>query len=269
MVTSATLADVATTLWGSPVTASTPIWAFRPKYHLLPPLGLLHLRIALFSLFFGRRGGRHDSRVDDGAFTHEQALLSQVGVDLLENPLGQRMLLQQVTEAQECGRVRYAFARQIDTHEVAHRLTIVDRIFERLVGDRIPLLQEVDPQHALQADGRTAAFARYVREVGWRQRVDEPLTRHQRLHLDQEPLAAGHLLLALVLCLGERDLLHRETRSGGNREARFPPVDGCQEAVAGFVQRFPSGHVHCRASLGQIPGRGRATALAACLYCLR
>lgn len=133
---------------------------------LVAPLGLLHLRIALLSLFFGRRGCRHDSRVVEGAFTHEQALLSQVGVDLLENPLGQRMLLQQVTEAQECGRVRYAFARQIDTHEVAHRLTIVDRIFERLVGDRIPLLQEVDPQHALQADVRTAAFARYVREVG-------------------------------------------------------------------------------------------------------
>ena len=68
------------------------------------------------------------------------------------------MLLQQMTEVQQRGRVWYALDGQIDTHEVAHRLTIVDRIFERLVGERIPLLQEVDPQHALQADGRTAAL---------------------------------------------------------------------------------------------------------------
>mgnify|MGYP005829094617 CR=1 FL=1 len=136
------------------------------------------------------------------------------------------MLLQQMTEAQQRGRVRYALDGQIDTHEVAHRLTIVDRIFERLVGERIPLLQEVDPQHASRPMG------------GRPQRVDEPLPRHQHLHLGQEPLAAGHLLLVLVFCLGERDLLHRVARSGGGKVNRCYPADGCQTAVVGFVQRF-------------------------------
>ena len=51
--------------------------------------------------------------------------------------------------------------------------------------------------------------------------------------------AAGHLFLVLVLCLGERDLLHRVARSGGGKVNRCYPSDGCQTAVAGFVQRFP------------------------------
>lgn len=76
------------------------------------------------------------------------------------------------------------------------------------------------------------------------QRFDEPLPRHQRLHLGQEALAAGYLLLVLVLCLGERDLLHRMARSGGDRVARFYPADGCQAAVAGFMQCFPRDLLH-------------------------
>ena len=71
-------------------------------------------------------------------------------------------------------------------------------------------------------------------------RRDEPLPRHQRLHLGQEPLAAGHLFLVLVFGLGERDLLHRVARSGGDRVARFYPADGDQAAAAGFMQRFLS-----------------------------
>jgi len=72
------------------------------------------------------------------------------------------------------------------------------------------------------------------------QRVDEPLPRHQHLHLGQEPLAAGHLFLVLVFCLGERDLIHLVARSGGGKANRFYPADGRQTAVAGCVQPFPN-----------------------------
>ncbi|WP_219993081.1 hypothetical protein, partial [Chromohalobacter israelensis] len=44
--------------------------------------------------------------------------------------------------------------------------------------------------------------------------------------------------LVLVFGLGERDLLHRVARSGGDRVARFYPADGDQAAAAGFMQRF-------------------------------
>ena len=57
---------------------------------------------------------------------------------------------------------------------------------------------------------------------------------------EPEPLAAVYLLLVLVLCLGERDLLHRIALSDGGGIVRFYPVGSDQAAAAGFVQRFPS-----------------------------
>ncbi len=56
--------------------------------------GLLHFWVALPGLVLGGGGGRHDGGIDDGALAHEQALLGQAGIDLLEDPLGQGMLLQ-------------------------------------------------------------------------------------------------------------------------------------------------------------------------------
>ncbi len=170
---------------------------------LLALLGLLHLRIALLGLVPGGGRGRYDGGVDDGALAHEQALLGQTGVDLFENPLGQRMLLQQMTEAQQRSRVRYVLDGQIDTDEVAHRLAVVDGVLQRFIGQGIPLLEEVDAQHALQADRRTPSLTGCVREIGWRQRLDQSLPWHQLLHPGKKPLAAGDLLLVLVLSLGE------------------------------------------------------------------
>ncbi len=205
---------------------------------LVALLGLLHLRVTLLGLVLGGGRGGHDSGVDDGALAHEQALLGQAGVDLLEDPLGQGMFLQQMAEAQQRGGIRHALDGQVDTDEVAHGLAVVDGIFQRLVGKRIPLLQEVDPQHPLQADRWPASLACRVREVGRRQRLDQPLPRHQIIHLGQEAFPASDLLLVLVLSLGERDLLHRVALSDGGRKATFYPADGDQAAAAGFMQRF-------------------------------
>ena len=104
-----------------------------PEEPLIALLGVLHLRVALLGLVLGGGCYRHDGGVDDRALAHEQALLGQTGVDVLEDPLGQGMFLQQMTEVQQRGRVRHALDGQIDTDEVAHRLTVVDGV-ERLVG---------------------------------------------------------------------------------------------------------------------------------------
>ena len=170
--------------------------------------------------------------------THEQALLSQLGVNFLEDLLGQRMLLQQVAEAQQRGLVRHAFNGQIDTHKVAHCLAVIDGILQCLIGQDIPLLEEVDPQHALQANRRPTPLADRIREIGCRQCIDQSLPLHQRLHLGQEPFPASDLLLVLVLCLGERDLLHRMALSDGGRWSYPTPSGANQASAAGFVQRF-------------------------------
>jgi hypothetical protein len=207
---------------------------------LVALLGLLHFRVTLLGLVLGGGCGGHNGGVDDSALTHEQALLGQVGVDFLEDTLGQGMLLQQMTEAQQRGRIRHALDGQIDTDEVAHGLAVVDGILQRLIGERIPLLQEVDPQHALQANRRPASLACRVRKVGRRQCLDQPLPWHQGIHLCQESLSAGDLLLVLVLSLGERDLLHQSALSAGVGQVIFYLAGGHKAAPAGFMQRFPS-----------------------------
>ena len=46
----------------------------------------------------------------------------------------------------------------IDLRELPHQRRVVQRLFHRRVGETEPLLQKVDPQHALDAD-RTASIA--------------------------------------------------------------------------------------------------------------
>jgi len=56
-----------------------------------------------------------------------------MGIDLFANNLRQRLLLQQVTELQQGGRVRYRLNRQISADKVAQCLTVIDRVFQRFV----------------------------------------------------------------------------------------------------------------------------------------
>lgn len=70
------------------------------------------------------------------------------------------------------------------------------------VAEQYPLLQEVEPQHALQASGRTTSLAGCIGEVERRQRLDQPLPRHQGIHPGQEPFVAGDLSLLRILGLG-------------------------------------------------------------------
>jgi hypothetical protein len=205
---------------------------------LVALLGLLYLQAALLGLVLGGERGGHDGGVDDGALAHEQLLLGQAGVDLLEDPLGQGMFLQQVTETQQRGGVRHALDGQVDTDEVTHGLAIVDIIFERLVGEGVPLLQEVDPQRALQANGRPAPLACRIRKVGRRQCIDHSLPWHQGIHLGQEPLSAGNLLLAS----GAQPGRTRSASSGGSvrrwQEGQIIPRRYQSGSAAGFLQRF-------------------------------
>jgi hypothetical protein len=63
-----------------------------------------------------------------------------MGIDLLEQRFGEIVVQQQAPELQQHGGVEYRLARQIDTHEVAQRLPVVKRIFQRLIGQAVPLL---------------------------------------------------------------------------------------------------------------------------------
>lgn len=81
---------------------------------------------------------RHRRRY--GPFTPEHALFGQIDVDLLEDPLGQGMLLQQMAKAKQRGRFGKALDSKVYTDEATHGLAVVDSIFKRLIGKCIPLL---------------------------------------------------------------------------------------------------------------------------------
>jgi hypothetical protein len=89
------------------------------------------------------------------------------------------------------------------------------------VGQSVPLLQKVNPQHPLQPNRRPAALAlRIVRP----QTFNQPPPRHHPLHLGQKLVPPRLLLLAGVFCLRKTALLlhcpaHRSPQTG-----RFYPM---------------------------------------------
>jgi hypothetical protein len=119
--------------------------ALHPEVPLLARL--VHLGVARVALVIGRTRRRNDGRIHDRARTHEQALLAQVIVDLLEQGARQVVVVEQASKLQQRRRVGHRLARQIDAHEVAQRLAVVQRIFQRLVGQPVPLLLRWTRRH--------------------------------------------------------------------------------------------------------------------------
>jgi len=103
--------------------------------------------------------------------------------------------------------VRHRVAVQLDTGKAAQCLAVVQRIFQRLVREGVPLLQKVEAQHPLQPDRRAPALAlRVIRP----QSLDQPRPRHHLLHLGQKLVPPRLLFLAGVFRLRKATLpLHR------------------------------------------------------------
>src|SRR3954453_2042665 len=143
-VMSASLAAVPLTVCTRPDATSTPVCPFIPKRQ--------HLRVTRLALVLGRGWGGNDRGVDDRPLAHQQATLLQHRRYFGEQRLAQLMLLQPMAEVPDCRLLRDRRHRQINTGKAAQGLAIVQRILHRTVGQPIPLLQEVDPQHPLQTD---------------------------------------------------------------------------------------------------------------------
>ena len=154
--------------------------------------------------------------------SYQQAALLQHRRDFGEQRLAQLVLLQPMAEVQNCRLLRNPRHRQIDTGKAAQGLAVIERILHRPVGQPIPLLQKVDPQHPLQPDRRPAAFAFRVERS---QTFYQPRPRHDLLHLGQKPVAPRLLLLAGVFRLRKAPLkLHRPALSPTHRQS-LPHTD--------------------------------------------
>ena len=174
-----------------------------PEVPLVPLLRLMHLGVARLVLVL-RRGRRlDDRRIHHRTLAQQQSALGQMPVDLLEDRLGQLVLLEQATELQQRRRIRHRLARQIDPDESAHGLAVVDRVLEPLIGQTEPLLQAIHAKHPRHPD-RLTAHAPGARVQRFDHRL-EPRPRHDAFHLGQELLAPRHALLL-------RELVGRETQ---------------------------------------------------------
>src|SRR5690554_1792086 len=62
-------------------------------------------------------------------------------------------------EMQQRGGVRHLFFHEIQSHELPHRIAVVDRVFHALIRQVEPALHQVHPQHLLDPHGRSAALS--------------------------------------------------------------------------------------------------------------
>jgi len=209
-------------------------------------LGLVHLRIAFSILILRRTRRRNDRRVHQRALAHEQPSSAQERVDLLKDRLRQLMLLEQAPEFQQRCRVRHLFSREIDSHEFAHSLAVVEHIFQPLVAQAVPLLQEVHPQHPLHSD-RLPADAPTLRIMPLDQR-DQRRPRHDAFHLAQELPTPGHALLSCILQACKAGLFHGIDHRARRVRRLF--------WSARINQHFPSCSLVCNLATSCYPPRG-------------
>ena len=122
---------------------------------LLSFAGLTHRRIALFLLVLGRRRHMNNGRIDDRAGFDADALSRQMQVHCVENGTPEVMLFEQVPEAQQGRFIRRRSHAQVDASEPPQRGGLVRRLFDAGVGQVLPLLHEVGPQHDRKTDRTT------------------------------------------------------------------------------------------------------------------
>jgi len=180
-----------------------------------------HLRIAGLRLIFGRGRGGDNRGIHQGALVHQQATLAQQRVDRVKDGLGQAVCFQQVAKFKQRGGIRYRFAAQIETEKTPKRLTVIDGIFQRLVGQTEPLLQEVQAQHQPQANRRPTWTLARSGIIMRTQLLQQPRPRHHDLHLSQKAVPAHRLAFGVILGLGEGDLLRHGAIRDQDRDERY------------------------------------------------
>lgn len=180
---------------------------FHTEVPLIAFARLAHLRIALLLLVLGGTWGANDTGINDGAAGNLQPVLLQILIHQMEQLVAQVVLLHQMTELADRSLVRHRLSAEVDADKLSQRAGIVEGFFGRRIRQVEPVLDEVDTQHALDAD-RAPAWA-----LGFGiERFDNGgqfLPGDDGFHLLQEPLLAGFLPVLLKSGVRKRILAHQ------------------------------------------------------------
>jgi len=115
----------------------------QPEIPLVALLRLMHFPIARMRLVLRRTRCGDQGGIDQRAFAHQQSALDEHRVDLDQQRLGQVVGFQQMAKSHQRGGIGHALLAQVNVHKVAQCLRVVDRVFDRFIGQSVPLLYEV------------------------------------------------------------------------------------------------------------------------------
>ena len=197
-----------------------------PEIPLVALAGLVHRRIAGLLLVLGRGRRGDDGGIHDGSLAHQQTALRQQRPDLIEQCLGQIMLLQPVAELQQRRRVRHRVAGSGQYRQSPAK-----------PGCRTAHLPTPrPPARAIAAQSKSAASAPAQSAAGrahpsGRAAADAPPAApgacpgegrgHHQFHLGQKLVATRLLLLAGVLNLRKAALTLHRPAPGPQRTSKF------------------------------------------------
>jgi hypothetical protein len=151
----------------------------------------------------------NERRVHHRAAFEQTTFLFQHIIDGVHQ-LGSRLVpLQQATEVEDGRFIRQRVFHEFQPGEPPHRLNLVQGVFHARIGQRIPLLQKVDPQHRFQWHGLTTPTPSFgeIRLNDRQQRVP----RHRLFHFGQEFLPPGLFFLGIKRQRGKAGLFYQVT----------------------------------------------------------
>jgi len=108
---------------------------------------------------------------------HDQSLLTEISIYLLEQPGRQTLPLQPMAKAQDCALIRDRI--QINADKATHRFRVVETVFGRRITQTIPLLQKINAQHRRERHRRPARMALRVKPID---RLDQQFPGNDRIH---------------------------------------------------------------------------------------
>lgn len=176
--------------------------AFTSKRHSFSFLRLMHFRGATLLSVLGRRWLFDDRRMDQRALLHHLPAVSQREADLVEQLARKLMRDQQSQEVQLRDRGGRLLNFQINAVR-AHCNAVIQRVFQCFIEQSVPLPKEVDSQHSLNINWRTASLALRVVPLNERQ---QPRPWDDFFHLGEKASTFGHTFLACTFSFRESDL---------------------------------------------------------------
>ena len=106
---------------------------FHSKVPLIARLYLVHLWVTLFFGILCRTGRTDERGIHNSSPTHHPPSSLQTAIDCFKEQLSQSMLLQQMTEFQQCCDIRHIHFQKVNPHKFAHGIAVVDGILHPFI----------------------------------------------------------------------------------------------------------------------------------------